>query len=337
MGLTRFLWSLFDLNGTASRKRGWIIFGLMVLAFGLARASLGTPGFATMLVLFGLMLVIWTVALVQRLHDAGRSGYWALLAQVPGIGLLAVVVILVLTPQPVPPVPHPVARKVGAGVLALLFVLFVSRALYWQPFWIPAESMKPTLLVGDFILVTKTSDLQRGDVLVFRHPVLNIDYVKRLIGLPGDVLQLQGGVITINGQVASQTADGAFEEVYGPQGPNGNLPRCTNAPVAVGAVCTRARLVETLPGGRAYHILNIAPMPADNSHAFTVPDGMLFFMGDNRDNSLDSRFTQSSGGLGFVPVANVMGRARVVVFSSAGTSMGDVASWRTDRYWTGIE
>ncbi|MFA9230076.1 MAG: S26 family signal peptidase, partial [Microgenomates group bacterium] len=104
------------------------------------------------------------------------------------------------------------------------------------------------------------------------------------------------------------------------------------------AICQKSRAIETLPEGASYSILNIDDESyTDNTAVFTEPEGNLFFMGDNRDNSADSRFSQAGGGLGFVPMSNVLGKAQYVIFSSAGTSMVDFASWRAERFWAAVK
>jgi signal peptidase I len=227
-----------------------------------------------------------------------------------------------------------------AGLVVTAFsVLVLTRVLdLGHPYFIPSESMKPTLLIGDYLIATPTKSPERGDVLVFRHPVNGNVYISRLIGLSGDRVQMRDGVVLINDTPAAQDEAGEFVEVFEPQGVNGNLPRCANDPVGMGAECRRDRLVEKLPNGRSHEILNSedASFP-DNTDAYNVPEGSLFFLGDNRDNSMDSRFSWQVGGPGFVPEENVLGRARVIVFSSAGTSLMNVVTWRADRYLRWIE
>jgi signal peptidase I len=245
-------------------------------------------------------------------------------------------------------------------VVYALLIAGAFRTLFFQPFWIPSESMKDTLLVGDFVFVNKmaygyskfscpfalcpisgrilASAPQRGDVVVFRHPVNGSDFVKRLIGLPGDTVQVKKGILYINGAEAPQVADGQFEEVMGPQGPMGNRPRCENGAVGDGSICTRSRYKETLPNGVVHDVLNIEDDGyADNTDVFTVPEGQYFFMGDNRDNSQDSRFSQAVGGVGFVPAENLIGRADRIIFSSAGKSMLYFWTWRADRFFKAVE
>ena len=245
-------------------------------------------------------------------------------------------------------------------VVYALLIAGVFRTLFFQPFWIPSESMKDTLLIGDFVFVNKmaygyskyscpfsicpfsgrifASAPERGDVVVFRHPVNGSDMVKRLIGLPGDKIQVKEGILYINGAVAPQVPDGVFQEVMELQGPMKNRPRCQNGAVGIGAICEKARARETLPNGVEHDVLNIEDNgAADNTDVFTVPEGEYFFMGDNRDNSLDSRFDQRVGGVGFVPAEFLIGRADRIIFSSAGASMLYFWTWRMDRFFKAVE
>ncbi|WP_102109603.1 signal peptidase I [Oceaniglobus roseus] len=245
-------------------------------------------------------------------------------------------------------------------VVYALLIAGIFRTIFFQPFWIPSGSMKDTLLVGDFLFVNKMaygysryscpfsmcpfsgrilgSEPERGDVVVFRHPVQGTDFIKRLVGLPGDQIQVKDGVLFINGEEAPQEPAGEFVETYDKQGPVGNLPRCkNNAPL--GGDCIKDRYSETLPNGVSHDILNIENRPGipDTTPVYTVPEGSYFFMGDNRDNSTDSRFSQNTGGVGFVPYENLIGRADMVIFSSAGKSMLYFWTWRPDRFFKWIQ
>ena len=261
-------------------------------------------------------------------------------------------------------------------IVYALLIAGIFRTLFFQPFWIPSGSMKETLLIGDFLFVNKMTygysfascptiripvvglnidaedicgfvggdntrlfggEPQRGDVVVFRHPVNGQDYIKRLVGLPGETVQVIGGVLHINGQPVQLEDDGIFQEVMTAQGPQRLRPRCENGPVGEGGACLKSRQIETLQGGRSHIVLNIARQSSDDTPLYTVPAGHFFFMGDNRDNSTDSRVPQQAGGVGFVPYENLIGRADRIMFSSAGTSMLAFWTWRSDRYFKGIE
>jgi signal peptidase I len=258
------------------------------------------------------------------------------------------------------------AEKEDGGIVELVKTVFWAlliagtfRTLFFQPFWIPSASMKDTLHIGDFLFVNKMaygysryscpfamcpitgrilgSDPERGDVVVFRHPTKGVDYIKRLIGLPGDTVQVKEGLLYINGTPAPQTAIGDFSELIEKQGPQGGLPRCAEQQ---GDQCIWPRATETLPNGRSHTVLNIedgGPRSADNTDVFTVPEGTYFFMGDNRDDSVDSRFPVASGGVGFVPAEYLIGRADRVMFSSAGRRLVYFWTWRSDRFFKAIE
>ncbi len=255
-----------------------------------------------------------------------------------------------------------------------LVIAGIFRTLFFQPFWIPSGSMKDTLLIGDFLFVNKMaygysyascpsirlgglnidaadicgwldgdntrilgSEPERGDIVVFRHPVDGTDFIKRVIGLPGDRVQMRNGVLHINDQPVERVPAGQFVEEFAPQGPMRTRPRCANGVVGLGADCIKFRWRETLPEGRSYSTLDIGNQRADNTGIFTVPAGHYFFMGDNRDNSTDSRFPQAVGGVGFVPYENLIGRANRVIFSSAGSSMLAFWTWRGDRFFKRLE
>ncbi|MFC4671218.1 signal peptidase I [Seohaeicola nanhaiensis] len=263
-----------------------------------------------------------------------------------------------------------VVETIKTIVYALL-IAGLFRTIFFQPFWIPSGSMKETLLIGDFVFVNKMSygysyascpsipfvgidaaDLcgwmrsdnsrilgsepKRGDVVVFRHPVTGDDFIKRLIGLPGDRIQVTDGRLIINDVPVEIKADGTFDEVMERQGPQGSTPICANGAVGLGAICEKERFIETLPGGVTHEILNVGTQSLDNTGVFVVPDKHYFFMGDNRDNSTDSRVAQTAGGVGFVPYENLIGRADRIMFSSAGRSMLYFWTWRSDRFFKAI-
>lgn len=262
-------------------------------------------------------------------------------------------------------------------IVYALLIAGVFRSFFFQPFWIPSGSMKDTLLIGDFLFVNKMaygysyascpsvrlpqvgldidaedicgwargdnkrlfgSEPKRGDVVVFRHPKTHVDYVKRLIGMPGETIQMTNGVISINGTPVEVIPDGTFVEEYAPQGPAGSYPRCANAPVGQGAECIKEKAIEVLPNGVRHSILSVddsSGLP-DNTGVYTVPEGEYFFVGDNRDNSTDSRFRQAVGGVGFVPFDHLIGRADRILFSSAGRSMLYFWTWRSDRFFKAV-
>jgi signal peptidase I len=204
-------------------------------------------------------------------------------------------------------------------VFHALIIALVIRTFLFQPFNIPSGSMKATLLVGDYLFVSKYSYgyskyslplspplfsgripggllPQRGDVVVFRLPKdPSIDYIKRVIGLPGDKIQVIDGQVYINGTAVKREAASPFIETE---------EGTREAPVK--------RWKETLPDGKSFYTLDLVDNGfADNTQVYTVPPGDYFMMGDNRDNSTDSRFSQ----VGFVPLQNIVGKAQLIFFS----------------------
>jgi signal peptidase I len=232
-------------------------------------------------------------------------------------------------------------------VIQALLLALVVRTFLYQPFSIPSGSMIQTLLVGDYIFVSKFSygyskysfptspnlfdgriwsgEPERGDVAVFRLPTDDkFDYVKRVVGLPGDRIQMQDGVLFINGEAVERKAEGKFDaEEFG-------LGGTANANADV--------YTETLPNGVSYKTLDLTPNgDLDNTREFTVPAGHYFMMGDNRDNSQDSRTPQ----VGFVPLENFIGEAQVIFFSIGGNSAPwQIWKWPSDlrasRIFTGL-
>ena len=223
--------------------------------------------------------------------------------------------------------------KVIAQALILAMVI---RTVLFQPFTIPSGSMMPTLLVGDYIFVNKfaygysrfslpfspnlfsgrifESEPKRGDIVVFRFPPNpDVDYIKRLVGLPGDHIQVREGVLYVNGTAVPKVPDGTFNSDYA-QDPGQDVPVFR----------------ETLDNGVTYDTLDQSPVSrGDNTREFIVPEGHYFMMGDNRDNSLDSRFD-----VGFVPAENLVGRASVIFFSLGNdTSFREIWKWPTNMRW----
>ena len=223
-------------------------------------------------------------------------------------------------------------------VIHALILAFLVRTFLYQPFNIPSGSMKSTLLVGDYLFVSKFSygysqyslpfspslfsgrilsdKPERGDVAVFKLPTDNeTDYIKRVIGLPGDRIQMLDGVLQINGEPVKKERVDDFVTTDD----NGNTARVE-------------RYRETLPNGVSYLALDLTPFnPADNTEVYTVPAGHYFMMGDNRDNSQDSRVLDK---VGYVPLENFVGRAEIIFFSIDGKArFWQVWRWPTSIRW----
>jgi signal peptidase I len=234
-------------------------------------------------------------------------------------------------------------------IAVILLVVMAAKTAIAEPFYVPSGSMEPTLLIGDELLATKfpygygSASLpsfivlpntprilgglpRRGDIVVFRWPGDRSQiWVKRVIGLPGDQIALRDGRLSINGTAVDVEPDGTGQ-----------------AENEDGSLAPAARFTETLPGPRRHMILKLTDSnPLDNMPEVTVPPDHLFVMGDNRDNSADSRVPVSEGGVGMLPVANLVGRVDGIVGSwDLGLKSRPVWTWpaglRLSRFFSTV-
>jgi len=254
----------------------------------------------------------------RRLRDAGWRGGWTWLGLAPLLGLVLALVLLFARPAKAQRSEPAVLRRAGWALTFVVCCILGLRGWAYEPFVIPASSMSPALQVGDYVLALPVRQIARGDVVVFDHPVSGTPFVKRVIGLEGDVVQMQDGQIVLNSEPVPQRDAGAFTEPKMPRGPARIVPRCANDPVPMGGPCEKKQAIETLPSGRSYAVLDIDQFASDDTGAFDVPPGTFFALGDNRDNSLDSRVSQFAGGIGFVHVQHLRWRPAIVLFAQAG-------------------
>ena len=246
----------------------------------------------------------------------------------------------------------------------LAFAAWILRSLVVAPFSIPSGSMLPTMMIGDYLFVSKWpygfsqasfpfgfpsfdgrifgSTPDRGDIVVFLGPE-DADVVKRVIGVPGDTVAVEGGQVILNGKpIPRERIDDAVIEIS-PNSPcrvvQSAVPM-TRPTADGGQGCVYPAYRETLPNGQIYTVLDQTDAGFGDSFApITVPRGALFLMGDNRDDSLDSRYPVEAGGMGYVPIDRVVGRAELAFWSTDGSaSWINPISWftalRTDRIGT---
>ena len=251
-------------------------------------------------------------------------------------------------------------------LLTVAVCVFLVRSLVVSSFNIPSESMQPRLQIGDYLFVNKFAYgwsrhsipfspplpdgrifgqlPARGDVVVIEHPIDGQDYIKRVIGLPGDRVQVIAGQVHVNGQpiprrpmhdfiipvtpnmIAANFGAPCFQNRFEMRGNDGLL------------YCRYPRMEEQMANGKRYQMLDIMVSDADNTPEYRVPAGQLFLMGDNRDRSYDSRFPPEAGaGLGMVSTDNLIGKAAVVFFSTDGSAKWyDPVSWFSATRWDRI-
>ena len=273
-----------------------------------------------------------------------------------------------VTPPEPGPKAAPEARKESwwslARFLLLLFVAaLVLRTFIIAPFSIPSGSMLPRLMVGDYLFISKWSygyshysfpfgilNFQgrlfgglpdRGDVVVFHYPGPGEeDYVKRVIGLPGDTVEVRQGVVVLNGRPLPRERIADVAIPVSPNSPCHGVVYGAVREVAAdgGMACAIPRFRETLPDGTSYDVLDqVENGPGDNFGPIVVPDGQLFVMGDNRDDSLDSRFPTARHGVGLLPVENLLGRVLVCFWSTDGSAEWIKPwTWFTAARWSRI-
>ncbi len=242
------------------------------------------------------------------------------------------------------------------SIALLLLAVLAFHSFVAKPFYIPSVSMMPGLLVGDRLVVSKYaygwswvsptfhifprtkgrifgSIPERGDIVILTPKDQSSDYIKRVIGLPGDTIELRGGQVFINGVAVRQDVQPTLDIPIDANAPcgDGEFPGMRTTDAAGNPVCTVPILRETLPNGVSYDIIDMGERySVDNISPIVIPDSHVYLMGDNRDQSADSRVASLQGGLGgSIPWENIGGRAEFITFSLDGNTSFNPISWFT--------
>jgi signal peptidase I len=266
---------------------------------------------------------------------------------------------------PVTAAPAPPEKETAASflwfVIKLALLALAFRSFAFAPFSIPSESMLPRLMIGDYFVAAKwpygvtryslplnaplipgrvLGNLpERGDVAVFKHPIDKADYIKRVMALPGDTVEMRGGVFVLNGEPVRKEPIADFVQPVDQHLLDAAAQAGRTSPCAWGGIeqrlpdgarqCRYAQYRETLPSGVSYNVLDFGETGQDNWGPRVVPEDHVFMLGDNRDNSQDSRFPAQSGqGVGWVPLDHLVGRASMMVWSTDGS-----AEWLLPWTW----
>ena len=252
------------------------------------------------------------------------------------------------------------------GLFVLLLAVLAFHSLVAKPFYIPSMSMMPSLQVGDRLVVSKYpygfswasasfhilppfqgrlfgGTPEYGDIVIITRKEDKVDYIKRVVALPGDTIAVKNGVIILNGKPVPQEVQPDLELPVDSNSPclDSSFPLRRQRDASGRDICVLPIFRETLPNGVSYDITDVEDQPLDDYPQITIPQDAVFVMGDNRDNSADSRAPKALGGLGGpIPLENVGGRAEFVTFSLDGTATLNPLTWwdslRSGRSWTSL-
>jgi len=273
---------------------------------------------------------------LRRLGDAGLSAWLVWFGAVPvlNLGLLAVLLVARTNARRLPEASS--LRLIGQLIGGVVALAILSR-IFLVPIVVETADMLPLIEPGDVVMIWRRDrTAEVGTLSVMIDPNSRKPVVRRVIARASSRVATVAGAPVIDGVAVTQAFSGFHHEIMEPRGPLGERPRCLSGSVGQGGDCQKRMIAETHPNGATYTVLDIGPSPLDTVAEVEVPEATVYVLSDNRDDATDSRIARAAEGLGFVPEADLRGRAGFVLMSFGGRAVWQVWTWRPERFLKGL-